>query len=77
MRISMRTTLDIDRALLEEAAKVAGEKNLSLTVNKALAEYVRRKKLADLRQLIKETTLDDHWREDEEVELEELRKQLQ
>ena len=72
----MRTTLDIDQALLKEAAKAAGEKSLSLTVNKALAEYVRRRKLQELRRLIGETTLNDTWRDDEEAELRELSKQL-
>jgi len=72
----MRTTLDVDKKLLEEATRIAGEKSMSSTVNKALAEFVRRRKLDDLRRLIKETTLIDTWREDEEAELEETQKQL-
>ena len=72
----MRTTLEIDKSLLDEAAKMAGEKSLSVTVNKALAEYVRRRKLEGLRRLIKETTLADTWREDEEAELRETNEQL-
>jgi Arc/MetJ family transcription regulator len=72
----MRTTLDIDKDLLDEAAKAVGEKSLSNTVNLALSELVRRRKLQELRKLIKETTLSDTWREDEEMELAETLKQF-
>lgn len=70
----MRTTLVVDKDLLDEARRYAGEKSPSETVNKALLEFVRRRKLQELRQLIKETTLDDTWEADEEAELEEMRK---
>jgi hypothetical protein len=69
----MRTTLDVDKKLLEEAAAISGEKNLSLAVNRALAEYVRLWRLKELRRLIKQTTLEDNWREFEDLELAEQR----
>jgi Arc/MetJ family transcription regulator len=69
----MRTTLVVDKKLLEEATRYAGEKSPSETVNRALREYVRRRKLQELRQLLKETTLEDTWEADEEAELEEMR----
>jgi Arc/MetJ family transcription regulator len=76
MRSKMRTTVDIDEKLLAEAEKITGETSPSKAVNAALRELVRRRKLQSLRKLIKETTLEDTWREDEEAELEEMRKQL-
>ena len=72
----MRTTLDIDKDLLAEAAKVAGEKSLSAAVNKALAEYVRRRKLDELRSFIGGKHFIDNWREMEELELQEYREQF-
>ena len=40
----MRTTIDINEELLEEAEKFIGEKSVSKAVNKALEEFVRRQK---------------------------------
>jgi Arc/MetJ family transcription regulator len=71
----MRTTLVVDKKLLEEASRYAGETSPSDTVNTALREYVRRRKLQELRQLLKDTTLEDSWEADEEAELEEMRAQ--
>jgi Arc/MetJ family transcription regulator len=71
----MRTTVDIDEKLLAEAERLTGETSPSKAVNAALRELVRRRKLQGLRKLIKETTLADTWREDEEAELEEMRRQ--
>ena len=70
----MRTTLEIDDSLLQDVVKLSGEKNKGKAVNAALAEYVRRRKLQDLRKLIGTLDLDDEWREREEQELEEMKK---
>lgn len=46
----MRTTIDVDKAALDQAAKVLGTKSLKDTVNAALSEVVasaRRRKLID------------------------------
>ena len=72
----MRTTLDIDRGLLEETARIANEKSLSLAVTKALAEYVRRRKLEDLKKLIGSNMLVDNWKELEKLELAEARGEI-
>ena len=40
----MRTTIEIDDALLEQAKKVAGTQTKKETVELALAEMIRRKK---------------------------------
>jgi len=44
----MRTTLDIDPQLLEEAEKITGEKTASRAVNAALAEFVRQERIKKL-----------------------------
>ena len=44
----MRTTLELDERLLDEAVKLTGEKNRGRALNKALAEYIRQKRIDDL-----------------------------
>ena len=44
----MRTTLDIDGALLDAVVEATGEKTKSKAVNVALKEYVRRKHVQEL-----------------------------
>ena len=46
-----RTNLVLDEELLEEALRLAGERNYSRTVNRALAEFVRRVKAGRILQL--------------------------
>jgi Arc/MetJ family transcription regulator len=72
----MRTTVDVDDKLLEEAEKILGEKSPSKAVNFALRELVRRRKLEELRSWIGRGDLMDNWREMEELELREMRDQL-
>jgi Arc/MetJ family transcription regulator len=60
----MRTTLEIDPKLLEEAAELVGEKNKGRVVNQALRELVRRRRLAALRASLGTWDLDlDDWYE--------------
>ena len=44
----MRTTLNIDEALLENVVEVTGEKSKSKAVNAALKEFVRRKRVQEM-----------------------------
>ncbi len=44
----MRTTINIDKRLLEEALKETGEKDRGRVVNQALDELVRRRKIERL-----------------------------
>lgn len=44
----MRTTLDIDGALLDSVVSATGEKSKSRAVNAALKEYIRRKHVKEL-----------------------------
>jgi Arc/MetJ family transcription regulator len=69
----MRTTIDIDPRTLEDVEKLTGEKSPSKAVNKALSEYVRRRKLQELRDLLGTMDLEDNWREMEQLEMKELR----
>jgi metal-responsive CopG/Arc/MetJ family transcriptional regulator len=46
----MRTTLDINKELLDAIEEATGEKGLSKAVNKALSEFLRRRKLDELRE---------------------------
>ena len=72
----MRTTIDIDPELLAEAEKITGEMSPSKAVNAALRELVRRQKLRELRDMLGTMDWEDNWRELEELEMEELRKQF-
>ncbi len=70
----MRTTLDIDPKLLEDLVEVTGEKSKTKAVNRALEDYVRGKKIDELRAMAGKVDILDNWRELEELELEEQRK---
>ena len=59
----MRTTLDIDEKLLVEVGKLTNEKSKSKAVNKALDEYVRWRKIEELRSLAGKIDLLDNWYE--------------
>ena len=56
----MRTTLDIDGALLEAVVEVTGEKTKSKAVNAALQEYVRRKHVQELIESWGKIVVDDY-----------------
>ena len=47
----MRTTLDINPGLLDKVVETTGERSKTRAVNKALAEYVRRRGIAELREI--------------------------
>ena len=68
----MRTTLDVDDGLLEELVKVTGEKSKNKAVNKALAEYIRRKKIEELISMFGKIDMIDNLEELEEIELKEI-----
>ena len=68
----MRTTLNIDRELLEEAAEITGERNLGRVVNKALEELVRRQKIEELIALAGKIEVVDNLDELEGLEIEEM-----
>jgi Arc/MetJ family transcription regulator len=71
----MRTTLEIDEKLLDDVMRIVGESNKGKAVNTAMAEFIRKRKLQDLKKLIGSQQLEDNWRELEELELQEMREQ--
>ena len=64
----MRTTLDIDRDLLDSVVDATGEKTKSKAVSAALKEYVRRKKIAELREGAGKYQIDDTRTEQREAD---------
>ncbi len=70
----MRTTLDIDKKLLEEVVEATGEKTKSKAVSQVLVEYVRHIKITELRAMAGKIDIIDNWRELEDLELEHQRK---
>ena len=55
----MRTTLNIDKDLIDYVVEATGEKTKSKAVTAALNEHTRRKKIADLRALVGKVRIDD------------------
>ncbi|RDV81832.1 type II toxin-antitoxin system VapB family antitoxin [Ammonifex thiophilus] len=53
----MKTTLYVDRKLLQEAMELAGFKSFTETIEAALKEFVRRKKLEKLAEALGRTEL--------------------
>ena len=70
----MRTTLDIDKKLLDEVVKATGEKTKSKAVSKVLGDYIRGIKIDELRRLARHYPLDDNWRELRAMDLQRLKK---
>lgn len=72
----MRTTLDIDEKLLEEAERIAGERSPSKVVNKLLSDFVRKAKRDKLSRLLSQYELVDDWRERKAKEIQEMERNL-
>ena len=64
----MRTTLNIDKELIDYAVEATGEKTKSKAVNAALKEYIRRKKIAELRASAGTVQIDDTRAEQREAD---------
>ncbi len=65
----MRTTVDIDKGLVEEVVRLTGENSKNKALNKALEEYVREKRLEGLLALRGKLDLDlDDWYEFRQME---------
>jgi hypothetical protein len=60
---AVRTTLDLDPRLVEEIAKLTGEKSKSRAVEKVLEEYRKRKHIEELRAMLGKQNLADDWYE--------------
>lgn len=72
MRVSIvcvRTTLDIDAQLMEEAVRLSGERTKAAAVEAALREYVRLRRKKLLLELPGQVRLEENWEELREAEL--------
>lgn len=70
----MRTTLNIDKNLLEDVLSATGEKDKGRAVNRALAEFIRLRRLDQLRALRGKIDIEDNLDELERAELEKMRR---
>ena len=68
----MRTTLDLNPDLLNAVVETTGERSKSKAVNKALEDYVRRKRVAELRKIAGNIDLVNNLREIEALELKKM-----
>lgn len=68
----MRTTLDIEAKLLEDALRFSGERTKTAAVEAALREYVRLKRKEMLLSLPGQVQIEDNWRELRQMEIDEL-----
>lgn len=59
--VKMATNLDIDPKLLEEALKVGGLKTKKATVNRALEEFIQRRKQEDILSLFGSIVYDPEY----------------
>jgi Arc/MetJ family transcription regulator len=57
----MRTTLTIDDTLSKDVIRYTRSKNLAAAVHKAVADYVRRQKLAGILELRGKIKFEDAW----------------
>ena len=73
---TVRTTLDVDRKLLDEVVKATGERSESAAVNKVLSDYVRRKRVDELREIAGNIDLVNNLRELEALELREYQDEV-
>ena len=64
----MRTTFDVDPDLIDAVVETTGERSKTKAVSKALEEYVRRTKIAELRAMAGRIHLDDTRQEQREVD---------
>ena len=64
----MRTTLDIDSALLDSVVEATGERTKSKAVSAALREYIRRKHVQELIDSWGKIVVDDYSEQALDVE---------
>lgn len=67
----VRTTLDIDAELIEEAVRLSGRRTKAAAVEAALREYVRLRRKEMLLGLSGRVRLEEDWRRLREAELDE------
>ena len=74
MAISMRTTIAIDEALVEELMRVEGEVSRSEAIRRAVEDYLRRKRIDEFMSLAGSRLVDLDWREGKRQEIRKVKK---
>ena len=67
--VCMRTTLDIDAQLMDDAIRLSGERTKAAAVEAALREYVRLRRKEMLLELPGKVRLEENWEQLREAEL--------
>ena len=67
--LCVRTTLEIDAQLMEEAIRLSGKRTKAATVEAALKEYVRLRRKELLLELPGRVRLEEDWQQLRETEL--------
>ena len=70
----MRTTLNLDEAVMATLLRATRAETKTQAVTQAILEYVRRKQLDELRQLRGKLPLRANWRQSERLELRDLKR---
>ena len=70
----MRTTLDVNPELVEKVVAVTGERTKGRAIDRAMEEFIRMRRLEELRALRGKIRIEDNLDELDRLELEEMRK---
>ncbi|HEV8575216.1 MAG TPA: DUF2191 domain-containing protein [Dehalococcoidia bacterium] len=70
----MRTTVNLDPELLAEILQDTGERDRGRALNKVMTEYIRQRKIEQLRSLRGKLDIRDEWEKWEEEELEDMKR---
>lgn len=65
----MRTTLNLDDKMVKEAMRITGSRSKAEAINRVLSEFIRYRKLEELKALSGKVRIADNWQELEEAEL--------
>jgi len=69
--MTMRTTLNVDDSIIKDLVRFTKAKTRTEAVNKGLKEFVRRKRIEQLKNLSGKIEIEDNWRLLEKLENEE------
>jgi len=65
----MRTTVDLDEKMVQEAMRITGSRSKAEAINRILAEFLRHRRREELKVLPGKIRLEDNWQELETKEL--------
>ncbi len=67
----MRTTLDLSDELIKELMRITRSKTKTDAIEQAIKDFIRRKKIEDLKSLSGKIEITSNWRSLRELELDE------